>query len=132
MKKSLFITAAFFTLLINANAQHFAGPAAIYGHDPLQVKYIGTEGDYLVFSVAVKSAENAVPVLSIDDTMEGELYSSKLNEGSKVRTMKIERRDFQVLDFKLVIGNTVYVATFANNSGIIKQTKVSEEALALR
>lgn len=130
MKKSLIITAGIFTLLLNANAQNISKAQIIKGEEPLQVKYIETQGDYLVFSVEVKAEGANRPVLSIDDVVEGELYSNIIGGRSKVQTMKIEKRENQVLDFKLVSGKSVYVKTFTTYAGVIEQAKGSEKSIA--
>jgi len=130
MKKSLMITAGIFSLLLNANAQNITNATSIKGEEPLNVRYIETQGDYLVFSVEIRSVPDARPTFQIDDAIEGELYSNTLQTGSKVQTLKIEKRDNQVLDFKLVSGKTVYVKTFTTYAGIVEQSKVNEKSFA--
>jgi len=130
MKKSLIIAAGIFTLLLNANAQHVQTPGTMKGEQPLQVKFIETQGNWLVFTVEVRSDAAILPTLSVDDAIEGELYSQRLKTGSKLQTMKIEKREDQVLDFKLVAGNKVYVTSFTTYAGVIKQANPNESSIA--
>lgn len=85
----------------------------VNGKEPFSVKYIGNEGDYLLFQVIVNSSNAKHTSFAITDKSEGELYSSNIEANYKVQTLKIEKRDNQELDFKLVIGKEVYSRSFA-------------------
>jgi len=130
MKQALFIAAGIFTLLVNANAQNVFNPASVKSGEPLYVKYIETQGDYLIFTVEINAAISNKSTFKIDDAVEGELYSNTVNTSSKVQTMKIEKRENQVLDFKLVSGSTVYIKTFTTYAGVIEQSYAIEKGIA--
>ncbi|MBC7886830.1 MAG: hypothetical protein H7Z13_03010 [Ferruginibacter sp.] len=79
---------------------------------PFTVIYIGNEGDYLLFRV-IFNAEHTASKFEISDKQEGEIYTADINSAHKEQTLKIEKKENQELDFKLVIGNDVYSRSFA-------------------
>ncbi len=81
--------------------------------EPFTVKYIGNDGDYLLFQVIVNSNNTKETSIAVSDKSEGEIYSSDIKSTYKAQTFKIEKRDNQELDFKLVIGKEVYSRSFA-------------------
>lgn len=105
---------------INANPVTPETPAKA---EPLSVKYIGNDGEYLLFQVIVNADNAKNSSFAISDKSEGEIYSSHMPKGYKVQTMKIEKRDNQELDFKLKIGNEVYSKSFAILSTVTMEAK---------
>jgi len=83
------------------------------GAEPFTVKYIGNDGDYLLFQVIVNSNNTKETSIAVSDKLEGEIYTSYIESTYKAQTFKIEKRDNQELDFKLVIGKNVYSRSFA-------------------
>ncbi len=99
--------------------------------EPLAVKYIGSDGDYLTFEVSVKPAVSGNAVFEIEDRNEGELYATKLASNFKVKTIKIEKRKDQVLNFKLVVGRTTYTKSFSVNTNKVETTTVAESDITM-
>ena len=132
MKKSLMITASilyFASLVTTVNAQT-AIPVSnktTTSTEPLTVQYLGSQDDYLVFRVEIKTGDVNQSVFKIEDAIEGELYSKTIYAGSKYQVVKIEKRDDQVLDFKLVSEKKVYVKTFTTENN----TKIYQKGLAV-
>jgi hypothetical protein len=130
MTKFKNIAVALATIVIFANITNAQTPKASYtvnAQEPLKVKYIGDEEKYLLFEVTLQPANEAKPLFVISDKNEGEFFSSPLTPGTKPRTFKIEKRgENQVLNFKLVVGKTAYVKTFAVNTSTVERTVVAE------
>jgi hypothetical protein len=122
--KNIVLTLA--ALVISATAINAApvNPAKSFlADEPFTVKFIGNDGDYLLFEVIVNSDNTRSTSLKISDKAEGEIYSSNIKSAYKVQTMKIEKRDDQELDFKLVIGKNVYSKSFAVLTTVQLETK---------
>jgi hypothetical protein len=114
------------TLLISVTAITAApvNPANSFsGDEPFTVTYVGNEGDYLVFQVVVNSDNTKNTSFKISDKAEGEIYSANIRSDNKVQTMKIEKRDNQELDFKLVIGKEIFSKSFAVLTTVQLETK---------
>lgn len=112
---ALFVT-VFFTSV--ASAQTAA-------QEPLTVKYIGTEENYLMFQVEVNTPA-AFSLFKINDRNEGELFSQSWKNSNKPLTFKIERKEAQELSFTLVTGKKSFVKNFAANTNSVETTTVSE------
>ena len=127
MKKSLMITAGIFyvaSLTTNVVAQKAVSAGnCIEVAEPLTVRFIGSQDDYLVFRVEIKTGNVDHSILQIEDAVEGELYSSRINSNSKFQVMKIEKRENQVLDFKLISNKRVYTKTYTteNNNKLFQK-----------
>ena len=93
------------------------------GAEPFSVKYIGNEGQYLLFQVVVNSDNAKQTSFAVTDKAEGEIYSSQIQSNYKAQTFKIEQRENQELDFKLVIGKEVYSRSFAILSTVSMEEK---------
>jgi hypothetical protein len=130
MTKLRNIAVALATIVIFTNITNAQTPKASYtvnAQEPLKVKYIGDEERYLLFEVTFQSETEVKPLFVISDKNEGEFFASPLTAGAKTRTFKIEKRgEDQVLNFKLVIGKTAYVKTFAVNTSTVERTVVAE------
>jgi hypothetical protein len=90
------------------------------------VKYIGNEDDYLFFQVEINANDNNFSLLKINDKAEGELYSQSWKSSVKTQTFKIEKKEGQELNFKLLSGNKVYSKTFSATTSTIEKTTVNE------
>mgnify|MGYP001797215457 CR=1 FL=1 len=77
------------------------------------VIFIGSEGAYLLFQVIVNANNTNDTSFVILDKAAGANYTANINFTHNVQTLKIEKRDNQELDFKLVIGKDVYSRSFA-------------------
>ncbi|MDB5277206.1 MAG: hypothetical protein JWR61_2161 [Ferruginibacter sp.] len=118
-------TLVIFTNITNAQTQKAS--YTVNALEPLKVKYLGDDDKYLLFEVTLISQQEAKPLFVISDKKEGEFFSSPLTTGLKPRTFKIEKRgEDQVLNFKLVIGKTTFVKTFAVNTTTVERTVVAE------
>jgi hypothetical protein len=95
--------------------------------EPMAVKYLGNDGGYLTFRVTVNADMAPKTSFVIADQREGDLYSSTIKPGEVVKTIKIEKRDGQVLNFKLVVGSkTAYLKSFSVDTKEEEKTIVSE------
>ena len=70
-----------------------AQPTSPTPNEPLTVKYIGADDNYLVFEITVNTTGIQNSVLLIDDANVGELYTQKLFSNTKVEKIKIEKND---------------------------------------
>jgi hypothetical protein len=88
------------------------------------VKYLGNDGSYLIFEVSVDPAVPAGSVFAVADQTEGQLYSSRISSGGKVQSIKVERRNDQVLEFMLVTGSKTYSRTFSAGTNTVSAATV--------
>ena len=94
--------------------------------EPMAVKYLGSSEDYLVFEVSLKSEANGYATFEIEDQNEGALYSTGLDKNATTKTIKIEKKNDQVLNFKLSVDKKVYTKSFSVNTSVVEKTTVSE------
>jgi len=132
MKKSLIITAGIFYLAslgTNAVAQNVIPVNNIITEtaEPLTVRYLGSQDDYLVFRVEISTGDIGHSTFIVEDAVEGELYTRSIYSNSKYQIMKIEKRENQVLDFKLLSEDKVYTKTFTTG----KNDKLVQKGLAV-
>ena len=121
------VSLVIFANITNAQAIKAKAIYSLNAEEPLQVKYLGDESDYLIFQVTLKSNEPKKALFAIADKREGELYSSGLATNLKVATIKVEKRDAdQVLNFKLVLGKKTYSKSFSVNNSLVETTTVAE------
>ena len=126
MKNFKKIAATFVALVIAGtalNAKAVTSPGSFSSEEPFTVRYIGNDGDYLLFQVIVNSDNTKNTSFEISDKAEGEIYAASINSAYKEQTLKIEKRGNQELDFKLVIGKNVYSRSFAILSTVELETK---------
>lgn len=109
------------------NAQTLKASYSVNYEEPLKVKYLGNDENYLLFEVTLQSNAPTNTLFAISDKNEGEFYSSFLASGLKPRTFKIEKHgNDQVLNFKLMAGKKTYVKTFSVNTSVIEKVTVAE------
>lgn len=132
MKNLKNIAVAVASLVIFSNVTNAQALKANYpanAESSINVKYLGEEGEYLIFKVTLQSATPSNSLFAIDDKNEGELYASGLAASFKEQTVKIERTNVdQVLNFRLVTGRKTYVKSFSVNRNLVETTTVAEEA----
>ena len=129
--KNIAVAVASLVIFSNVtNAQAIKASYSVNAEEPMKVKYLGDDGEYLLFQVTLQAKTPATSVFAIDDQQEGELYSALLADTNKVQTVKIEKKaEGQVLDFKLVSGKKTYLKSFSVNQSLIETTTVSETAV---
>ncbi|MEP7141827.1 MAG: hypothetical protein ABI707_03095 [Ferruginibacter sp.] len=124
------IVLAAVSFVIFSNITHAQAVKASYSknaEEPLKVKYLGDDGEYLLFQVTLQSSDHAKAKFAIEDKTEGEIYSSGFVTDLKVSTVKIEKKDAdQVLNFKLIFKMKTYSKSFSVNTNLVKTTTVSE------
>jgi hypothetical protein len=113
------------------NAQVVKASYSVKAEEPMAVKYVGNDGNYLTFEVSVEPAVSANALFQIADKNEGELYTSTLAPNAKTKTIKIEKREGQVLDFKLVVGKNTFTKSFSVNTNSVETTTVSESNVTI-
>lgn len=126
--KNIAVAVASIVIFSNiTNAQSLKANYSVSAEEPLKVKYLGEDGEYLLFEVTLQSKNPLNTVFAIDDKEEGELYSSALVKNFKVHTVKIEKRDEgQVLNFKLMSGKKTYLKSFSINTSLVETVIVAE------
>ena len=131
--KFKFIAAAFASSIITASpiaAQNTITPYTVSAEEPLTVRYLGTDGSYLLFEIVVRSTGEKTVSLGISDKAEGDLYVSNFRDSYKVQKIKIEKRDSQELDFRLGLGKNTYTKSFNVKNNVIENTVVSENDIS--
>ncbi len=114
LKNSFTAIIAFVMLSATANATTIDSTGTNFPvEDPITVKFLGNDGDYLLFQIVTKSADAKHTSLEVFDKEAGQLYSTPINSNYKVQTMKIEKTYQQNLDFNLVIDGKVYSKSFS-------------------
>ncbi len=99
--------------------------------EPFTVKYIGNEEDYLYFQVEINTGNSNYSLFKINDKSEGELYSQSWKANLKLQTFKIEKKEGQELNFKLLSGNKVYSKTFSATTSRKSTTTVNENDMVI-
>ena len=105
--------------------------ATVKADEPFVVKYIGNEDDYLYFQVEINTGNSNYSLLKINDKTEGELYSQSWKSTLKLQTFKIEKKDGQELNFKLLSGSKVYSKTFSATTSLKETTTVNENDMVV-
>ena len=128
MTKIKNILAAFATIVIFSNVTNAQTVKASYTYqdEPLAVKYVGVVDNYLTFKVSVDEQVSNNSFFAITDKSEGVLYSSDLRAKYNERIVKVEKKDDQILDFKLVVGKKTYLKSFSINTMKTETTTVAE------
>ena len=110
-----------------ANAQATKAAYSVNFEAPLKVKYLCDDGSYLRFEISIESKTPVRAKFTIDDSKDGILYSSLVEAPFKMQIIKIEKSDFDALNFKLFLGNQKYSKSFSVNTKIVETTTVSEK-----
>lgn len=123
------IAVAVATIVIFTNITQAQAVKASYSvnyEEPMAIKYLGNDGEYLSFQVSVQPSVSGSAFFEVSDKLEGSLYATSLAPNFKVQTIKIEKRDDQVLNFKLVVGKRIYTKSFSINTSEVETTTVLE------
>jgi len=135
MKNLKNITTAIIAVVLFATAASAqtstAANVSLKTTEPFSVKYIGSEDDYLYFQVEVNTGNSNYSLLKINDKAEGELYSQTLKADLKLKTFKIEKKEGQELNFKLLSGNKVYSKSFSASTSLKETTTVNENDMVV-
>ena len=114
--KIFLVTLTSFSLLINTgSAQSSHLPYEAFNEEPLTVKYLGVNDEYLVFEVTLKAGSLKNPFLQIEDEMAGEIYSETISANTKTIKFRIEKGEDQSLSFYLISGKKTYARSFSEN-----------------
>ena len=131
MKNLKNITTAIVAVILFATSASAQTVKPAVANEPFTVKYIGNEEDYLYFEVEINTGNSNFAMLKINDKEEGELYSQSLRKNLKPRTFKIEKKDGQELNFKLLSGNKTYSKTFSASTILVEKTTVNENDVVI-
>jgi hypothetical protein len=133
MKNLKNITTAFIAVVLFATAASAQTATAkiAKADEPFTVKYIGNEDDYLYFQVEINTGSSNYSLLKINDKSEGELYSQSWKSNLKLQTFKIEKKEGQELNFKLLSGSKVYSKTFSATTSLKETTTVNENDMVV-
>ncbi|CAN5387567.1 hypothetical protein BH11BAC3_BH11BAC3_42770 [soil metagenome] len=127
--KFIAVAIASFVMTVNTvSAQAVQASYTYKAEEPLSVKYLGSDGEYLLFEVAVNN-ETKVANFGITDKAEGDLYSYNFNKGVNTQKMKIEKKDYQELNFTLRVGKETYNKSFSVNTMRVENTVVAENEI---
>ena len=124
LKTALVAFASFVIFTNTISAQALPTSYSVKDEETFAVEYRGVDGNYLVFQVVVNSPENTNATFELADKNEGELYSNHFRVAKKTTTYKIEKRDNQELNFKLMLGRKVYSKSFFVNTEKVDKTVV--------
>jgi hypothetical protein len=130
MKNLKNITTAILAVVLFSTAVSAQSLKTAKAGEPFTVKYIGNEEDYLYFQVEINS-DNNYSLLKINDKSEGELYSQSWKATAKTQTFKIEKKEGQQLNFKLLTGNKVYNKSFSATTSLVEKTIVNENDIVI-
>lgn len=130
MKNFKKITTAIFAVIVTLNFATAQEVKPATPAEPFTVKYLGDEEDYLYFQVEINTGNN-FSLFKIDDKIEGELYAKSWKSSLKFQNFKIEKKEGQELNFKLMSGNKVYSKSFSANTSMIMQTTVKENDVVI-
>ena len=128
MTKLKNILLAVFSLVLFSNITHAQTLNAGYSVskvEPLKVKYLGDDGQYLHFEVTMQLQNPSKAVFAVEERNEGELYASAVRKNYKVQTVKIEKGAYEALNFKLVSGKKTYSKSFSVNTSLVETTRVT-------
>ena len=125
LKTALIAFASFVVFTNTTSAQALRSSYSIKADEPIEVKYLGVDGNYLLFQVVVNSYEKGHTSFKLTDKWDGELYSDYIRANNKVTTYKIEKKDNQELEFKLLLGNKVFSKSFFVNTARVENTIVA-------
>ncbi|MFM2325943.1 MAG: hypothetical protein RIR31_145 [Bacteroidota bacterium] len=134
MKNLKNITTAIIAVILfstAAVAQTVKSESTVNLSEPFTVKYLGNEEDYLYFQVEINTGSGNFSLLKINDKSEGELYSQSWKSSLKLQTFKIEKKEGQEINFKLLSGNKVYNKSFSANTILIEKTTVNENDMVV-
>lgn len=131
MKNLKNITTAIIAVVLFATSASAQSVKSVTTNEPLSVKYIGNEEDYLYFQVEINTGNANYSLLKINDKADGELYSQSWKSNAKFQTFKIEKKDNQQLNFKLLSGNKVYSKTFSATTSLVEKTIVNENDIVV-
>ncbi|MGC4103849.1 hypothetical protein [Ferruginibacter sp.] len=124
-------TALVAVVLFATTASAQTAAKTVKATEPFTVKYIGSEDDYLYFQVEITNPSSDFSMLKINDKSEGELYSQSWKASLKQQTFRIEKKDGQELNFKLLSGNKVYSKSFSATTSLIEKTTVNENDMVV-
>lgn len=94
--------------------------------EPFTVKYLGSEEGYLVFQVSLKSEKYGKARFKLEDKEAGTLYDNSFNANFNIKTLKVEKRDQQVLDFTVTLNKVTYSKSFSVFTNQVENVTVSE------
>jgi hypothetical protein len=132
-KKMVAMLAAVALIISTVSAQPVSKSCKDLPDEPLSVKYIGADDNYLTFQITITATNAKHSVLHINDASVGSLYAETLQGGSKIQTIKIEKEDnAQNISFELIAGKKTYEKSFVINTSVIEKTTVSEGSIVAR
>lgn len=131
MTKLKNIVAAIVSLVIFTTATNAQVTAPVTASEPFTIQYLGSDGEYLLFTLTMQPTNASRGKFQISDSELGALYTSSLPKSYKVTTLKIEKKDGQELNFRVVSGKNVYSKSFSVNTNLVEKTIVSESDITL-
>ncbi|MBC7686984.1 MAG: hypothetical protein H7211_02270 [Aquabacterium sp.] len=112
-KDMVFTMAALVISGASVNARQAKRTFAQFAKEPFTVRYMGDEGNYLLFQVIVNADHNKKTSLQILDKTAGRIHVAHVTPEPQIQTLKIAKKEKQELDFKLMIGNEMFSRSFA-------------------
>jgi len=114
------------TGVVNAQTAIPTSYASVSNAEGFGVKYLGSDADYLVFEVKIEAPVLESASFRVEDSNDGVLYATNQKDIATLKRVKIEKKDYQALNFKLVVGKKTYSKSFSVNTSMIERTTVSE------
>jgi hypothetical protein len=115
-----------FTNITNAQTVVATNYQVAYS-EPFTVKYLGTDGNYLLFEVNLKSDFAGQAKFKVEDKDAGPLYYNNFKSNFNIKTLKVEKKDAQELDFIVTLNKTTYSKSFSISTSQVENVTVSEK-----
>jgi hypothetical protein len=128
--KNIAVAVASLVIFTNiTNAQTAKSTYSVNYEEPMKVKYLGDDGEYLNFEVSFTSESPKKSRLIIEDKNDIELYGAYFGTSPRTQTIKIEKGDVKALNFKLFVDRKMYSKSFSVNTSLVETITVAENDL---
>lgn len=128
--KNIAVAVASLVIITNiTNAQTAKSTYSVNYEEPMKVRYLGDDGEYLSFEVTFTSVSPKKSRFIIEDKNDAELYSSFFESSPGKQTIKIDKIDLNALNFKLFVDKKMYSKSFSVNTRLVETITVAENDL---
>jgi hypothetical protein len=128
--KNIAVAVASLVIFTNiTNAQTAKSTYSVNYEEPMKVKYLGDDGEYLSFEVTFTSESPKKSRFVIEDKNDAELYGAYFDSKPGKQTIKIEKSEVGALNFKLFVDKKMYSKSFSVNTSLVETITVAENDL---
>ena len=122
--KSLMMSVVFaFVAVFAVNAQTYV---SVEKQSAPEVRYAGSNHDFINFEVSVRQIGNQKLTLRILDENGVELYRENIGKGEFTKLVKVVRNDYAKLNFIIDAQNSQYKKSFNIRSEVVERINVEE------